>query len=172
MRKLVRQVSKWGLLAVTPALLVAWIGSIWITVTRHCNSTDPRAGKIHSLHHESIEGGSLSLSDGCLEWQCWAGASPIRSRFPGDSVRWHVDRYSASIYWRPAVFLSARFLEIGAFPLWIPLLATAIPTGVLWRDRLTLRRRRMRLGLCPNCGYSRQGLPAAATCPECGTSAK
>jgi hypothetical protein len=48
-------------------------------------------------------------------------------------------------------------------PLWVPVLVTAIPTGLLW-----WRDRRPAPGRCPACGYDLAGLPAPAACPECG----
>lgn len=50
------------------------------------------------------------------------------------------------------------------FPLWLPFLLIAIPTGFLfWSDH----RRRMRVGCCEKCGYDLTG-NTTGRCPECG----
>lgn len=56
----------------------------------------------------------------------------------------------------------------GWLPLWIPFMCAAIPTALLWRVELRVRRRARR-GLCPACGYERHGLATDAACPECGS---
>jgi len=52
----------------------------------------------------------------------------------------------------------------------IPLLYMALPLAVppaLWLALALRRRRRLRAGLCRNCGYDLRGTPGR--CPECGT---
>ena len=48
-------------------------------------------------------------------------------------------------------------------PFWIPLLAAAIPTYILWR-----RDRRKPEGCCQQCGYDLTG-NESGVCSECGT---
>src|SRR5262249_37321410 len=44
-----------------------------------------------------------------------------------------------------------------------------LPLIWLWRLHLALaRRRRLRDGQCPACGYDLRGSPAGGACPECG----
>jgi len=51
-----------------------------------------------------------------------------------------------------------------SFPLWLPLLLIALPTGFLfWSDH----RKRTRMGHCTTCGYDLKG-NTSGTCPECG----
>jgi len=51
------------------------------------------------------------------------------------------------------------------FPLWLPLIAAALPTGIgLFLDR----RRRIPPGHCPCCGYNLTG-NTSGVCSECGT---
>jgi hypothetical protein len=54
------------------------------------------------------------------------------------------------------------------FPLWAVVLVTAIlPSSRLIAGRRNhLRRRRLSLGLCPNCGYDLRA--STGRCPECG----
>jgi hypothetical protein len=51
-------------------------------------------------------------------------------------------------------------------PLWMPLVAVAAPTGLLWW--LRVRSRRPDPWTCFSCGYDRCGLAPDAPCPECG----
>lgn len=48
-------------------------------------------------------------------------------------------------------------------PLWVPFLATALPTLLLYR----VARRRRLFGHCPSCKYDLTG-NTSGTCPECG----
>ncbi len=52
------------------------------------------------------------------------------------------------------------------FPLWLPFLLIALPTGWLfWSDH----RRRKRVGCCEKCGYDLKG-NTSGKCPECGAT--
>ena len=62
----------------------------------------------------------------------------------------------------PDLHYSADFVYV-QLPLWIPLLAIAIPTAILWR-----RDRRPRKGHCKSCGYNLTG-NESGVCPECST---
>jgi len=55
-----------------------------------------------------------------------------------------------------------------AVPLWLPVLLFAVPP-LLYLRRIMRRRRRLRVGLCPTCGYDLRATPTQ--CPECGTPA-
>jgi hypothetical protein len=50
---------------------------------------------------------------------------------------------------------------------WTALITTACPTVALW----LMQRKRHHHTKCAACGYSRDGLPVAAVCPECGMDA-
>jgi hypothetical protein len=56
-----------------------------------------------------------------------------------------------------------------AVPYWLPALVFALPL-MGWLTKASVlaarRRRRIRLGLCPNCAYDLRATPG--TCPECG----
>lgn len=54
-------------------------------------------------------------------------------------------------------------------PLWMPLVASALPAALAIRGEVR-RRRAIRHGACPKCGYSREGLDASVVCPECGAT--
>jgi hypothetical protein len=56
-------------------------------------------------------------------------------------------------------------------PYWLPAAAFAVAPAA-WASRAGARRRqrRLRLGLCPNCGYDLRASPAR--CPECGAPPK
>jgi hypothetical protein len=75
-------------------------------------------------------------------------------------------------FWLPSAWgfswKSTLLLRRFGFPLWAPLLLFGTPAAFLWRDdiRDRARRRRLRHGLCPTCGYDLVG--GSAPCPECG----
>ena len=56
-------------------------------------------------------------------------------------------------------------------PLWMPLIVTAVPAAFAVRGEVR-RRRAIRHGACPKCGYSRAGLEPGTPCPECGVGAR
>ena len=65
------------------------------------------------------------------------------------------------------VVMSTGSMELGLFvPFWLPLLAVAIPTYILWR-----RDRRKPEGCCQNCGYDLRGT-ISERCSECGAEIK
>lgn len=55
-------------------------------------------------------------------------------------------------------------------PMWIPTAAAIGVAAIAWRaDRRARGRLKAALGLCPHCGYSREGLIGSdSPCPECG----
>ena len=68
--------------------------------------------------------------------------------------------------WRDTfgVGTNSPIVTIGCnLPLWLPLLAAAIPTAFL-----CLRDRRPPKGHCPSCGYDLTG-NSSGVCPECGS---
>ncbi len=75
----------------------------------------------------------------------------------------YVDINSEGLKWAP----EGRFDSWGSWsitlPLWMALVLTATPAGVLWR-----RHRRSLPGQCKRCRYDRKGLAPDALCPECG----
>jgi hypothetical protein len=82
---------------------------------------------------------------------------PPADGFTGWQFGWYPRWYSE---WSPR-FARGNWL----IPLWVPLLAVALPTALLWyRDR----DRRPPKGHCRKCGYDLTGNPTGI-CSECGT---
>jgi hypothetical protein len=80
--------------------------------------------------------------------------------------------YPSFQLWMPSTMASptnARVLRVRAvvLPLWLATLPWAVQR-VLHRCRELRARRRVRAGLCKECGYDMRG--SATVCPECGNS--
>lgn len=104
-----------------------------------------------------------------LMLEAWNGGAYYR---PGFSLNAGGTRYVR--LWPP----DGKFIEdwrgtVGTtwrvqIPLWMPLVVTALPAAFALRSEVR-RRRAIRHGACPTCGYSRIGLEPDTACPECGT---
>jgi hypothetical protein len=147
----IRKTIKWGGAAVTVLLVVVWIGSGWVFVT-HSGGEDPFV---------EIRGGEFSFSQ--------PGPGPVVSR-----TTCGLNAHRVCQTWLPrwnggsSGGLANWHLELN-IPLWLPVVAFAIPTAAAWVYESRYRRR-AKLNLCPHCGYDRTGLAggAGAVCPECG----
>jgi hypothetical protein len=77
---------------------------------------------------------------------------------------WQFQRIDFGCDWRLAHRVDFGQLARWWIPLWMPLLAIAVPTGWLW-----IRDRRPPPGYCPECCYDLTG-NTSGVCPECGVS--
>lgn len=133
-RPRLRRAVGWAGCAVCILLLTLWIGSIGHTF----GYIGPDVG----VYFES--GGYVILGTGReISAMGWTGI--------GQS-RWPVVWWFAC----PALVILT--------PVWMPLLAVAVPTAFLWRRE----QRRSKSGHCRNCGYNLTG-NVTGRCPECGT---
>ena len=138
-RSRTRRIAKWTGLVVCVVTIVAWGVSLYRSVTY-------------------MGSGGLLVGLGWSELGfCWFSIDPLPE--PG----WDVRIISQRIWhWMPHYRTTPGFSVI-AIPLWIPLLAIAIPTAWLWR-----RDRRNPPGCCARCGYDLTG-NVTGKCSECGT---
>src|SRR5262249_1680532 len=67
--------------------------------------------------------------------------------------------------WLPRSLNDGGYIRGFVLPLWIPVVAFAVPSAFLW---VTDWRKRRRPGHCSTCNYDRPGLAPDAPCPECG----
>ncbi|HUU97923.1 MAG TPA: hypothetical protein VM487_19475 [Phycisphaerae bacterium] len=94
---------------------------------------------------------------------------PTNIRWPHKPRGFCVQHQALSIAWLP-VAESRSFSIPGnrlrvtsvVLPLWIPVVALAIPTTFLW-----WRDRRVAIAHCQSCGYDLTG-NVSGVCPECG----
>ena len=153
-----RRIAKWAGLVVCVVVLALWGISVqWRQIG--CGTQDWHisiAGGF--IHCEVIGQVSYRVSTG---WSFRQAFDPTPF-FPQDSTIGRVARR----WGLRAPILFRRKPNGGCvvfLPLWLPFLAIAAPTMVLWH-----RDRRPKPGCCRQCGYDLRA--SKKTCPECGTS--
>jgi hypothetical protein len=151
-RRWLSAAARWGLTALTAAVIVAWVMSRWWTVGFVLDS-----------------GTNIGLAAGTVACDLSRStvaqhAEPERGFYctrddPGVNL---------GMFWLPHL-VPHPWYEIIIVPLWFLALPLAAGTALAWRTpvRLALRRRR---GACVKCGYARAGLAADAVCPECAAA--
>ena len=104
----------------------------------------------------------LSAEYGCMKIM-WRVDDPATRRpwRPGRR-RWWCQKNVAPLNWLGGFRTNPGLIEAVLLPLWIPPLAVAIPTILVWRFVPKFPR-----GHCRRCGYNLTGL-TEARCPECG----
>ncbi len=144
----IRKTVKWGGAAVSALLLVAWIGSVWCSVSWY----SPRADFV------GVCWGCVSV--GQFQYAIAPGASGLNCCLVlPQRLDWWVTTFRDRAKW--AIYL----------PLWPPLALSALATvAACCLDFLA--RRRAKLGACLKCNYSRTGLAPNTVCPECGSAAE
>ncbi|MGH7242294.1 MAG: hypothetical protein ACREJD_02615 [Phycisphaerales bacterium] len=140
----IRKTTKWGGAALTVLLVVAWIGSMWVSANwwiRHEWSVQFRAGCLVGAVFEGGGGPPNALS--------------FEIQDPREPLRW----------W----FLFEHFEgNYGvAIPLWILIMPILFVSGIAWRFD-ALARRLARFCQCAKCGYDLSSTGAGKPCPECG----
>jgi hypothetical protein len=140
-----RRLLKWAGLVVCVLVLAAWS----VSLTRHVG----------------VGWGDRRVSLGDGQVRLWR-LRTLGMRFGGWHVYYDVPQpgSSYSSVWVQRSALSDGGTTILHVPLWLILLATAIPMAVLWR-----RGRRPPKGCCQGCGYNLIG-NVSGICPECGES--
>ncbi len=142
----IRKVVKWGGLAVSVLLAIAWVGSCWYKVWWET----PRTGLI------AVQAGRFSLMQPLWPLGFGEGGTFVFERFD-PKMKW----WFGWGHWNGG--------RLVAMPLWAPLLIVACATAVAWRADARARRL-ARVGACPACGYDRRGLDVGTVCPECGAA--
>jgi hypothetical protein len=83
---------------------------------------------------------------------------------------WRADGRRWSFFWdteNDRTYVVTRYEALG--PCWVAFVFAAAAPG-WWLARRVRKRRTIRLGLCPDCGYDLRATPDR--CPECGRVAK
>ncbi len=142
----IRKMVKWGGLAVSVLLAVAWVGSCW-----------------YWAGWRTPGDGAIGVADGLLVVR-----EPLWPLGLGGDGPFTLDALPLKMEWWFVSESSGRH-SITGVPLWIPLLIAAGATAAAWRAD-TRERRRQRVGACPACGYDRRGLEVGRVCPECGAA--
>jgi hypothetical protein len=152
-RRQLARLAMWGGVTSSAMLLAAWITSIHLWV---------------QVNFLAIFWFGICVEQGNLIVGWFTSESP-QWVLPFSHMQWHYAELRGSTIWSwfPRFYSG---LNDAAFhcPLWIPLLLSIGVTCLLWRRTRMLRDP----GICPFCGYSLRGLPAASIgsprCPECG----
>jgi len=147
---------KWAGLVLSVLLAVVWIGSCW------CPSaiSTPKNPPLMQFGLSAFRGSAHAT----------LVKSDISTEYTNGGFAFKYSGLQPMILWGHAGYASwpREGVSIIIFPLWLPLLLVAIPTGWLWwRDRPS---RRFFKNRCPNprCRYLLTGL-TSPKCPECGT---
>lgn len=132
----------------------AGLGATLLVAAAYATST------CDSISWFDSSGRGIGIASGVLVFS-WSDTS-ISQR-----PEWVAVPHEPALYWRFS-YEHGRFgLNILGVPLWVPLLAAALPTAWLWhRDRRGNPRNLP--GHCGRCGYDLAGLPSGGPCPECG----
>ena len=142
----IRRLVKWGGLALTGLLVVAWVGSGWGYVNLRITEQIKVGLDNGRMTFDSFPDGERYSVD--LMW--WG---PSQGRRPNWRWWYYWDRFSGIVQ-----------LHI---PLWFAIAPCLGTTATAWlMDRIARQRGKKR---CGNCGYDRAGIDAAAPCPECGS---
>ena len=148
--------------------VATWFGSPWVC-HRETVCLIAAAGQFHIETDGSSEFDFMSIPTP-LSWQHratinghlmvgWDSLPPFlhpslwQRMHPG---RWWIDVIDVTPGRNPTYYVFV--------PIWMPLVALAVPSALAWWRRL----RRFRPGQCRQCGYDRAGLGAGVVCPECG----
>jgi len=156
-RQRLRGTCKWGGVTLCVLLFALWLASRWYMIFLH---TPASSGG--DLNYLSVAGGLGSVvvirnNTSEVLYVMTDRNSVVKAMEPRNRG-WSWWPRSQSFRY-PGVY---RF----HFPLWLPFLLIALPTGFLfWSDH----RRRMRAGCCSQCGYSLTG-NQSGKCPECGAT--
>lgn len=146
--------------------VVKWSGSLCcVLIAGVWLLTVPTVGRfrieVHRIGNRSI----VSLSEGCLTFSrnAFAASQPGRWYVAGVTGRPFNPPPMCYGVWRPFVRTDPAAQMI-MLPLWLVLLACAIPTGLLWFSVC----RPTAVGCCLKCRYDLTG-NVSGRCPECGT---
>ena len=137
-----RRIAKWVGLVVCTATLILWV-----------------AGSKLDFSY-SRRGWTLGLSKGMLryrEYPLWY-VPPLGA---------HLSVYGSFNMGFRAPEVSRRFNTYVLMPMWLPFVATVVPTLLLWLPELRRIRSGVPPGHCSGCGYNLKG-NESGVCSECG----
>lgn len=146
-----RAAVKWSGATLCVLLFALWLASGWCGAHLIARPDEDPFGTYHGVE---VGSGQILLTYcadpalGQLQWQC-----DIYRLLPKGFWDFGFSLYHVPPWWTIV------------FPLWLPFLLIALPTGYLcYRDR------KAKPGLCAVCRYDLRGLPETTMkCPECGS---
>ena len=148
-----RRWFKWAGLVPCIILVIVWVWSIWFVTTIAMPFSPPRTQYGFMIWRGSVSATGNTSRRSILSYQ-----KGVRFWYSGP---WKKSLWDIEGMWGPAAITYDS-----KFPLWIPILLLAAPTGWLWwRDWY---RHRFPKDQCQRCGYLLIGL-TSQKCPECGS---
>ena len=159
----IHSILKWITLSQFAVIALMWILSLWWTIDYANHSRNPALDLSISSGHFHLRSVTRAAAWRYLSFDDIVPRL-IASRIDGWDFQRSIHDPSLGMLFGRWYYGDGPGFLILQIPLWMPLLALAIPTAILWYWSFG----RVRTGACVSCGYNLTG-NVSGICPECGT---